>query len=71
MMTGRLRLQCAVMTRGCAAWLVIPVPPGITPEALDALDREVPEGRYVADMLAANGWSRDHGRWVCPAHDRR
>jgi hypothetical protein len=61
--------RCAVMTRGCPAWLTIPVPAGTT--GIEHLDSGDPRDRYVAAMLALNGWSQDRGRWVCPAHDRR
>ena len=61
------RVQCAVITHGCPARLVLDGPVNID---LEHLDREVPEDRRVDDLLALNGWRLDYGRWVCPAHPR-
>lgn len=60
----RARFQCAAITRGCMAFLVMPCSPQAD---LEHLDPEAPEDRHILDLLAMNGWRLDHGRWVCPA----
>jgi hypothetical protein len=64
---GRLRMQCAAITNGCMAFLVIPVPHGFDPSWIDGY---LPQKPRVADLLHMNGWHLDHGRWVCGAHER-
>jgi hypothetical protein len=67
-MTVIYRLQCAVITNGCRSAIAIDGPRNI--DVYD-LDRQVPEDRRVADLLAASGWWLDHGQWVCGNHDTR
>jgi hypothetical protein len=59
------RVTCAGITRNCMAFLVMPIAENV--DLLD-LDPDVPADREARDLLTANDWRLDHGRWVCGLH---
>jgi len=58
-------MTCAAIMNGCESHLVLKIPRGVD---VTCLDLENGEDLRVARLLAANGWRRDHGRWVCGRH---
>jgi hypothetical protein len=61
-------LHCACITRGCYSRLALDGPRNI--DLLD-LDIEVPEDRRMQNLLAANGWHLNYGKWICGNHPAR